>query len=357
MRFVGWATMLLFVFARSLPAQGAELRCPGCTIEAELVATLVGPDEGFYEGQPPQISERTWGDRWVVWTFKQLLLYNRDGSLAGSIGNQGQGPMEWKNIADVVVKGDSLVVFDTGNARATVIGPDRDMVREFHVPGFVLRDVEYLGNGRYALAMHLRGDKASAGRAVLTFAETGEIFSRFDEFDLVPQLASQRAYRKLALTDGQIVTGGLDYTLRKFTVGGELLEVVVERPPQWTISMIGGKFDGTFGPDHTPPSFFVDLASDRDLLWTLVAIPREDWKDALVETGDVVGLNPFAAYKQLVELIDPDSLQVISRAEFDGYPVAVLEGGYFASSRADDLGLITLDLYRLTVKPSTGAGQ
>lgn len=192
---------------------------------------------------------------------------------------------------------------------------------------------------------------------MLTFAETGEIFARFDEFDLVPQLASQRAYRKLAVTDEHIVTCGLDYTLRKFTLGGELLEAVAQRPPQWTTSMIDGEFDGTFGPDRTPPSFFVDLASDGDLLWTLIAIPREDWKDALVKTGDAVGLDPFAAYRQLVELIDPDSLQVISRAVFDGYPVALLEGGYFASSRADDLGFISLDLYRLTVKPSTGAGQ
>ena len=351
MRFTGWAALLLLMFAGSLPAQEAELRCPGCTIEAELVATLIGPDEGFYKGQPPQINEGTWGDRWVVWTLTRLLLFDRDGELAGTIGQEGQGPMEWRNISEVVVVGDSLVVFDTGNARATVIGPDRKAVRSFTIPGFVLRDAEHLGGDRYALAMHLRGDRSFAGRAVLVYAEGGEFFAKFDEFDLVPQLASQRAYRKLAIVDGQIVTGSLDYALRKFTADGKLLGTAIRRPPQWTTPMFDGDFYGTYGADQTPPSFFVDLATDGDRLWTLTGVPAEDWRASLFEVEEGVTVLDADAYRPLVELVDPGSFDVVARAVFDGFPVSVLEGGHFVISRTDDLGFVTLTINRLILRP------
>jgi hypothetical protein len=61
----------------------------------------------------------------------QVPVYTREGRLKRRIGRAGQGPGELLNVHDVLVKGDSLFVYNEGNRRVDVFETDGTYLEKF----------------------------------------------------------------------------------------------------------------------------------------------------------------------------------------------------------------------------------
>jgi hypothetical protein len=66
----------------------------------------------------------------------QVRRYAADGTLQWRVGRDGEGPGEFRQLANVArFRGDSVIAFDYWLGRATVIGPDGGVGRAFHPYG------------------------------------------------------------------------------------------------------------------------------------------------------------------------------------------------------------------------------
>jgi hypothetical protein len=60
----------------------------------------------------------------------QIRFFDRAGKYTSTIGRRGAGPAEFRGFADVILTGDSLLVYDANNRRLSLIGPDATVVAE-----------------------------------------------------------------------------------------------------------------------------------------------------------------------------------------------------------------------------------
>ena len=72
----------------------------------------------------------------------QIRRYSREGVFLGALGGPGQGPGEFRNLQQVEIVADSAFVLDY-DGRVTVMGPDMELARIFHVPHQV-SDIHFL---------------------------------------------------------------------------------------------------------------------------------------------------------------------------------------------------------------------
>lgn len=83
-------------------------------------------------------------------TSRQIRWYAEDGSFLRAVGREGGGPGEFKSILNMWrIRGDSVAVFDFGNARMTVLGPDGEIGREVGVQPLLARPVGPFADGSF----------------------------------------------------------------------------------------------------------------------------------------------------------------------------------------------------------------
>lgn len=92
------------------------------------------------------------GDRLVVANggSEELRFFSLEGEHLHSAGKPGNGPREFKGLAMVRTRGDSLVTFDGGNDRFSVRGPWGEYGRSFRLDWIssILRPEDVLGDAR-----------------------------------------------------------------------------------------------------------------------------------------------------------------------------------------------------------------
>ena len=87
----------------------------------------------------------------------EVRLYDSAGRFTGAAGGRGQGPEEFRNMSLLgTLPGHSLLIFDSRNARFSVVSPEPAVARTFppgsDVGGGALSSVGLLSGGR--IAMH-----------------------------------------------------------------------------------------------------------------------------------------------------------------------------------------------------------
>lgn len=107
-----------------------------------------GPTE-FYQVRDVRFLS---GDRIVVANggSEELRFFSREGEHLHSAGQPGNGPREFKGLAMVRTRGDSLVTYDGGNDRLSVRGPWGEYGRSFRLDWFssLLTPEDVLGGVR-----------------------------------------------------------------------------------------------------------------------------------------------------------------------------------------------------------------
>lgn len=340
MRFVGWATVLLVVFAGPLSAQ-------------EVVAVLKGEDgHGFNKRGWPLAR---WNGYWVTRDegySPNLYLFHEDGDFAQMLGREGQGPMEFQAITDAVVAGDSLYVHDLMNARVTVIGPDLEFVRDFRLPARP-SDIDVAGDRLVFSAMYYEREKA--GRAAFFVQPTSDapITDGFDKFDIIPIEGGLAGWRKLAVHGDNITTLSTKGVLKTFDSAGRLLhEVMAPKPDGWTVSIHDPEYQKVAGKGELFPSYVKDIAPAADgLVWVTFSFPHDDYRNRIrtIERPDGgasyrLDLN---GHQSRVDLIDPSDGSVHQSIHVDETVVSLDVQGYIASARYDELDRVIITIRQL----------
>lgn len=107
-----------------------EPSCPRCSITARTLVTL-GTDDGLgsLNGKPMSVNVDSHGRYWVFQELEPPTVYSASGVVERMVGRKGSGPGEFRSANNGIVAGDSMVVFDWLESRATILGPDLRTVR------------------------------------------------------------------------------------------------------------------------------------------------------------------------------------------------------------------------------------
>jgi hypothetical protein len=339
MRFTGCAALLLLGFAGALRAQ-------------EVVAVLKGEDGHGFNTRGWPIAK--WDGYWVhrdEGNATNLYLFHENGDFAQMLGREGQGPMEFQSISDAVVVGDSLYVHDSMNARLTVIGPDLELVRDFQFPARPT-DIDVAGDRLVFAGMFY--DREKAGRAAFFIQPTSgaPITGGFDAFDIIPIEGGMGGWRQLAVRGDNITTLSHDGLLKTYDFAGRLRhEVMTQKPDGWTVSVLDPEYREKRGDGEIFASY-VDkiIPASGGLVWVSFIWPHEDyrnrvrtvqWRDRVAYRLDIDG------FQSRVDLIDPTDGSVHQSIHVDEYVASLVDQGYIASARYDDLDRVTITIRRL----------
>lgn len=339
MRFAGCAALLLLGFAGALPAQ-------------EVVAELRGEDGHGFNVRGWPVAK--WNGYWVhrdEGNATSLYLFHENGDFAQMLGREGQGPMEFRSISDAVIVGDSLYVHDSMNARVTVIGPDLELVRDFQLPARP-SDIDVAGDRLVFAGMFY--DRERAGRAAFFVQPTSRapITGGFDKFDIIPIEGGMRGWRQLAVHGENITTLSPDGLLKTFDSAGKLRhEVMTQKPDGWTVSILDPEYREKRGDGELFPSYVMGITPASDgLVWVAFTYPHDDyrnrvrtvkWRDRVAYRLDLNG------HQSRVDLIDPTDGSVHHSIHVDETVASLVDQGYIASSRYDDLDRVTITIRQL----------
>jgi hypothetical protein len=92
-----------------------------------------------------------------------VVVFARDGRYVGTIGRRGAGPGEFESPWEVATDArDSIFVWDMGQARISVFGPDLSYRRSFRVPPqWSVGSISFLADGRLLLAAYGPGERGT----------------------------------------------------------------------------------------------------------------------------------------------------------------------------------------------------
>ena len=108
-------------------------------IELEHVVSLGTADgAGSLAGEPLAVRQDSRGRYYVVErsAATQVMVFAPTGQPAGTIGRRGQGPGEFRRLADLAIgEGDTLWALDRGAGQVSVFSPNWEYSRSFPAPG------------------------------------------------------------------------------------------------------------------------------------------------------------------------------------------------------------------------------
>ena len=306
---------------------------PPCADCISLERMLVMGDtigEGYLQAAFHMVRDSL-GNYWFG-QYDAVKVFDPAGDFVGEVGRAGEGPMEWENAMPVYADQQGRVhIFDTGNHRRSVIGPDFTLIEEERLPGG--RDARALDNGeRWVLNMwHPPG--AARGEP-LVILQGGEIVRSFGGMS---DLANDRT---ASTQSWRIIT--TDSADRIFSSPHRSYEIEV-----W--SAAGRRITGYIDPAFNDPPFDVNapesarnppmstiraLRVDSDeRLWVLTWQLRDDWLDMMEERRGPDGrvtlemkpdLGTIDRFESRIDVIDLSSATVLARTRMEGVAVDFL---------------------------------
>lgn len=175
-----------------------------------------------------------------------ISLFDPAGRLVARTGRQGQGPGEYESPWLVAVaRGDSVLVWDMGLSRVSVLAPDLHYVRSFGVPpSWVINSLRELPSGRLLIAAFDGGSK----QGLHVLSRSGQIERSFADIEVPPGIVRYHASLLggyAAVVGNRIVfTRKSPYRIEVFDFDGRLLSTCVgdasaTTPPASVIEQAG----------------------------------------------------------------------------------------------------------------------
>ena len=310
-----------------------EPSCTRCRITVRDVLRLGDNDGDGALGAPAYgVTVDGRGRYWVFAVDELPLIFGADGAFERRLGRKGQGPGEYMYPGDVVGIGDSVLVLDAGNHRATLLGPGLDLVRTIRmgIPG--TRPIVIDWPSLVILNMSAVVVSSTLGPPLQRTSFDGRAISALSVFGPIPEDASVKGFADMALRlspshDRHLWSAHISqYRLTRWTADGVAVGSVA-RTPEW----FRGKSPSSRGsPTTPPPPSIVAIREDSEgLLWVFVNLPRDGWQSAWPKpTANheyvVRDIATEKLYRTAIEVIDPDAGRVIARHFIDGYVIAAL---------------------------------
>lgn len=270
--------------------------------------------------------------------------FDASGRYVTSVGQEGPGPEEYSFIAALEFDAsDSLWVFDTGNARIDVFGPDLARARSLPIEGTV-QDVIALNDGTFAIRGILTDSTGAISVARLlrrdgsTFplVREGDGPSGVDPAGELGALAEDRDRRQLW------VSALHAYSIQLRSTFGEV-DRTFERAPPWFQVASPSVLDRY--PDLDLQPTILDLAVDvTGKLWVIAGTTDRHLPPPEAATDGVVDIDDWV--DTVIEVIDPAGGALITSARFDHAPPRFLRDGLVYRVVFDPNGQPWIDISR-----------
>lgn len=306
----------------------SESLCEDCiTLEQVLVmGDTIG--EGYLRAAMHMVRDSA-GNYWFG-QYEAVKVFDASGEYVGEVGRAGEGPLEWDYAMPVHTDAAGQVhVFDSGNYRYSVVGPDFTLVEEERLLDHV-HDVHALGDGeRWVLNMwHPTPDAIGSPLHVW---EGGEIVRSFGDFvDPTNPRADTDAWRIFTADAADRTFSAEQYGSYEIEVWNEdgrrvtgFLEPEFNDPPRDP--------EAPESPDNPPSSTIRALRVDsEDRLWVMSWQLRDDWLDMMEERrgpdGRVTlemkpGLETIDRMDGHIDVIDLTTATLIARTRMEGVVV------------------------------------
>jgi hypothetical protein len=278
----------------------------------------------------------------------EIGVHRRDGQYAGTIGQAGDGPGEFRHIMGMAVRGDSLHVFDSRHARQTVFALSDSAVRtRILMPG-ILRGWPLPGGGA---VVH----SACYGYMQECSADPFHVFdntSRVRSFGAQPEVLRPGGRTWSAVTADEAgiwAARSGRYRIYRWNYDGMLLDSVV-RHADWF-------------PDHdvTPyrrgvrpgPAVRDVRQDDQDRLWILIRIADDRWADQFRDSPDPdTSFNGSmeSYWDTFLEVIDLRARRVVAQARYDEFISRISSDMKLVAEREASNGEPYIELWEATLR-------
>jgi hypothetical protein len=351
------------VGATQAPAPKAipdEPSCARCSISMQKVVTL-GTDDGVgsLNGKPMSLNVDSQGRYWLFQELEPATVFGANGTVDRMIGRKGNGPGEFQSSNHGIIVGDSMLVFDWVQSRATMIDPDllpRRTIRIAQSVGDVV-PIEWPS----LLVTHGHFPTSTPPNSVMhriSLADTEmRLLGSFGPLGTGGPMGNVEVQQRMGRgRDGiwSAYAGRPAFT--KWDRNGRAIAAFT-RPLDW----FTGQSPATIGWGRSAPTPMTALIGEDEsgLVWLFIYRPAPNWKEAWVDVRPVRvgGGSEIRArdvqYDKLmdtyIEVIDPTQGRVIARHNFDGYIFEALPGRKVAQYVVDASGIPRVHILSLTL--------
>jgi hypothetical protein len=297
-----------------------------CALEHRQVALLGTPEGPGVVAEPSMLTVRSDGVFVLVDRTdpRRVKFFAHDGSYLRSFGREGQGPGEFRTInALAVLPGDSVEIYDLGNGRFTLVGPDFALGRISPPVGLMAPFIGRAPDGsRVVNALSPYPDRLGYPLHWLG-PDLGHETSLGADFSPGSRVDLEAWRRPMAEPTSRSVWVAHQprYRLEEWDRNGELLRVL-ERHVTWFVPWEG---TAVWEEDGRPRPYLAEVHRDvQGRLWTLVRLPGERWEEGLGPGrefgGRVLGstvTDRHVLWDTRIEVIDPESGIVLRSQHFD----------------------------------------
>jgi hypothetical protein len=326
-----------------------------------VIGDSVGPG---YVGDPAALSQSSDG-RWILadrFDQDRLKVFSEEGVFRRTVGRRGGGPGEFQVTQFITpIGGDSIEVFDLGQARFTVFDASWNVVRTSQVrqagPEMArFADGSRVFSGKINLPMQL-------GLPLHLLSPAGEHLRSFGADPIIGQVSNRDLfYRQLAVSGPDRLWAAhlVRYRLEEWNTAGELLSIL-ERAPEWFPPQ--STFDATPSSGGPPtPGLFGVRYDSTGLIWTIIAVPDAGWAEGVDQGQDPWGrMVPVpgdfgALFDTIVEVIDPRTATVVGRARLDAYLKDFAADGIAYGLGEHPNGETRIEIWRIQLPSAPASG-
>ncbi len=343
---VGFFASLCVVDANAQAAQRIpdQVSCAACRISMSPPVFLRVPPQHAIASAPQQVRADNRGRIYVL-ADASILVFDNAGRFVQTIGRDGRGPNEYQGPSDIItLPGDSLLVIDPPNARASVLSPALQFIRSIPYPytfgsGAVVRwpDSVLISGRSYGPKasvepLYLMSFRGSTAQSTRTFGSVDGVLRKGYSPDVTQHI-------NVGATASTITVDRRAYDITRWSrLGVERRQF--ERRPAW----FAEPSIRNLAPANPPPVAITGTWVDSTgLLWVTTQVPAPGWAAAWsgVSLQQEIRVSAIAIeklYNTVLEVLDLTTGRVVTRTEIVGWVTGILPGGRLVKYSVDLAG-------------------
>ena len=336
-----------------------EPTCPKCTIGVQNLVTL-GTDDGIgsLNGKPMSVNIDSRGRYWVFEELEPPTVFSPTGGVQ-IVGRKGRGPGEFQSANNGVVVGDSMLVFDWMEMRATMVGPDLKGGRSIRT-GYGVSDLLLLAWPTLLVTASYREGSNPPYSTMHRLSLAGpemQILGSFGPRGSGGPMGNVEVSQIIGpARDGIWSTYWNRPEFTRWDRNGAARLTLTRQFDWYTPEMKGSMGTPTTAPKPRTGAIHED--SDG-LVWLFIHTPAPTWKEGweAPPTRYPGGGTEYAMrsmgwdklYRTYVEVIDPVQGRVVSSTTINGFIFEALPGRRVALYKVDENGFPRVQIAQLSL--------